>query len=164
MKFLITVITCFLLVAVSAQTPYNPDADDDSLITHTDFLEILTFYGQPFFPELNFTDSILIYDMQPEIYAHWELYPGGSGGYPVITIPATADKVVMLSTGDDNCTQGPYCNRVNLLIEDSYLYDEITIVWVSTNHYPYNLWPDQYNWQGAHFTLINTENGWLKPI
>jgi len=165
MKHLLTAIACFLALSMSAQTPYNPDFDNDSLITFNDMLSFLPLYGSEFFPESSIsTDSILIYDMQPEIDAHWESWVCCGGGYPTITIPATADKVVMVSTNQDNCTQNNYCDRVTLLIEDSYLYDEVTVIWVTTNHYPYNLWPDQYNWQGVHFTMINTESGWLKPM
>jgi len=166
MKHLLTAIACFLALSMSAQTPYNPDFDNDSLITFNDMLSFLPLYGSEFFPESSIsTDSILIYDMQPEIDAYNEMYPWGGGPNVTITIPATADKVVMIPTNQDNCTQGTnYCARINLEVEDSYLYDEVTVIWVSTEHYPYNLWPDQYNWQGFHFTMINTESGWLKPM
>ena len=33
MKHLLTAIACFLALSMSAQTPYNPDFDNDSLIT-----------------------------------------------------------------------------------------------------------------------------------
>jgi hypothetical protein len=166
MKHLLTAIACFFALSMSAQTPYNPDSDNDNSIGSEDLMGLLSLYATEFYPETNSSDSILIYDMQPEIDAHWELYPSG-GGHPTITIPATADKVVMLSTNDDNCTQGPsYCSRVNLEVEDSYLYDEVTVIWVSTNHYPYNYWPDSYTYDngGSHFKLINTGGGtWLGP-
>ena len=168
MKHLLTAIACFLALSMSAQTPYNPDFDNDSLITFNDMLSFLPLYGSEFFPESSIsTDSILIYDMQPEIDAHWESWQCCDLVYPTITIPATADKVVMLSTNYDNCTQGPsYCARVNLEVEDSYLYDEVTVIWVTTNHYPYNYWTDSYTYDngGAHFKLINTGGGtWLGP-
>ena len=167
MKHLLTAIACCLAVAGSAQTPYNPDADGNNLIGVDDLTEFLPLWGQEFYPEPCCADSILVYNMQPEIDAHWELYPAGNGGYPTITIPATADKVVMLSTNQDNCTQGTnYCARINLEVEDSYLYDEVTVIWVTTNHYPYNYWTDSYTYDdaGSHFTLINTGGGtWLGP-
>ena len=96
-----------------------------------------------FFPESSIsTDSILIYDMQPEIDAY-----NGSVGCAVevavpnvtITIPATADKVVMVSTNQDNCTQGTtdlrYASTL-LKLKTATLYDEVTVIWVTTHHYP----------------------------
>ena len=70
MKHLLTAIACFFALSMSAQTPYNPDFDNDSLITFNDMLSFLPLYGSEFFPESSIsTDSILIYDMQPEIDA-----------------------------------------------------------------------------------------------
>ena len=51
MKYLVTVIACFVLVSVSAQTPYNPDSDSDNLIGFDDLLDFLPLYGQEFYPE-----------------------------------------------------------------------------------------------------------------
>ena len=51
MKHLLTAIACFLALSMSAQTPYNPDFDNDSLITFNDMLSFLPLYGSEFFPE-----------------------------------------------------------------------------------------------------------------
>lgn len=144
--------------------PYNPDENGDGLIGVVDLQGLLANYGNDFLPDM--TDSIVIYDMQPEIDAFWDEWNGGSGQYPTITLPATADKVVVLSSNDDNCSQGPnYCARVNLQVDESFLYDEVTVVWVTTVHYPHNYFASSntFDNQGSHFTLINTENGWLGP-
>jgi len=53
MKHLLTAIACFLALSMSAQTPYNPDFDNDSLITFNDMLSFLPLYGSEFFPELS---------------------------------------------------------------------------------------------------------------
>lgn len=63
MKHLLTAIACCVTFAVGAQTgqidlPYNPDADQDSLIGTTDLLPLLALYGGEFEP-----DEILIEDV-----------------------------------------------------------------------------------------------------
>lgn len=167
MKYFLTASALLFSLVVAAQfpnLPYNPDENGDGLIGVVDLQGLLANYGTEFLPDV--TDSIVIYDMQPEIDAFWDAWNGGINQYPTITVPATADKVVLLSTNDDNCSQGSsYCARVNLQVEDSHLYDEVTIVWVTTAHYPYNYFADSntFDYQGSHFTLINTESGWLGP-
>ena len=155
MKHLLTAIACFFALSMSAQMPYNPDSDGDNFIGSEDLMGLLSEYGTDFFPESS--DSILIYDMQPEIGAYWETAPPWYF-YPIITIPATADKVVILQTNNDNCPMGApeYCNRVWLDVESSYLYDEVTVIWLSTNHYPDNYWHNSLSYDNgpSHFKLI----------
>ena len=51
MKQLLTIISCFVVLSMSAQVeafPFNPDADSDELITIEDLMTILSLFGQPF--------------------------------------------------------------------------------------------------------------------
>ena len=63
MKYLVTVLACFVLMSMGAQTPYNPDGDSDSLITYNDLLSFLPLYGQPFTPEQLLVDGESITDI-----------------------------------------------------------------------------------------------------
>ena len=48
MKHLLTAIACCLAAAGSAQTPYNPDSDDNGLIGSADLISLLALYGGNF--------------------------------------------------------------------------------------------------------------------
>ena len=63
MKYLVTVLACFVLMSMGAQTPYNPDGDSDSLITYNDLLSFLPLYGQPFTSEQLLVDGESITDI-----------------------------------------------------------------------------------------------------
>ena len=60
MKHLLTAIACFLAVAGSAQTPYNPDSDGNSYITITDLMSVLAVYGEQFTPNFLDTEEVCI--------------------------------------------------------------------------------------------------------
>ena len=63
MRLLFTALTCLLSVSLTAQVityPYNPDADNDSLIAIPDALSFLSLYGNEFIPE-----PVLIDGMEP---------------------------------------------------------------------------------------------------
>ena len=51
MKHLLTIISCFVVLSMSAQVeefPFNPDADSDEHITVEDLMTMLSLFGQPF--------------------------------------------------------------------------------------------------------------------
>lgn len=62
MKHLLTIINCFAVLVMSAQTdypfPWNPDADLDGWVSTEDLLHLLTVFGTQFEPETWETDSI----------------------------------------------------------------------------------------------------------
>jgi hypothetical protein len=70
MKYLVTVVACFVLVSVSAQTPYNPDSDSDNLIGFDDLLDFLPLYGSEFFPE---PDEPEIFSLDADILTSLDL-------------------------------------------------------------------------------------------
>ena len=56
MKHLLTIISCFVVLSMSAQSnfiefPYNPDSDNDDLIGTEDLLTLLSLYGSAFSEE-----------------------------------------------------------------------------------------------------------------
>jgi hypothetical protein len=62
MKHLLTIISCFAVLSISAQTdypfPWNPDADLDGWVSTEDLLLLLTVFGTQFEPDTWETDSI----------------------------------------------------------------------------------------------------------
>jgi hypothetical protein len=52
LKHLLTIISCFAVLSVSAQTdypfPWNPDADSDGFITVEDLMALLVLFGTEF--------------------------------------------------------------------------------------------------------------------
>lgn len=62
MKHLLTIISCFIVLSLSAQTdypfPWNPDADLDGWVSTEDLLQLLTVFGTQFEPDTWETDSI----------------------------------------------------------------------------------------------------------
>lgn len=62
MKHLLTIISCFAALSMSAQTdypfPWNPDADLDGWVSTEDLLQLLTVFGTQFEPDTWETDSI----------------------------------------------------------------------------------------------------------
>ena len=62
MKHLITIISCFVVLSMGAQTdypfPWNPDADLDGWVSTEDLLLLLTVFGTQFEPDTWETDSI----------------------------------------------------------------------------------------------------------
>ena len=164
MKHLLTAIACCLAVAGSAQLPYNPDSNGDNIIAMDDLLDFLPLFGVEFYPGSYSNDSIVVYDMQPEIDAFCGNWQDGDG-LLTITIPAV-DMVVFLPTtlpescGDlnENST-----SRILIEVEDSFAYDDVTLLWLTQEHHPFNYFspplPD-----GFHFKLINDGNGnWIGP-
>ncbi|MDA8606929.1 hypothetical protein N9L13_07880 [Flavobacteriales bacterium] len=59
MKHLLTAIACFFALSMSAQTPYNPDFDDDGFITVVDLLAMLDVFGQNFTAEVLDDDPVV---------------------------------------------------------------------------------------------------------
>jgi len=62
MKHILTIISCFAVLSMSAQTdypfPWNPDADLDGWVSTEDLLQLLTVFGTQFEPDTWETDSI----------------------------------------------------------------------------------------------------------
>ncbi|MDA0907739.1 MAG: fibrobacter succinogenes major paralogous domain-containing protein [Bacteroidetes bacterium] len=62
MKHILTIICCFAVLSMSAQTdypfPWNPDADLDGWVSTEDLLQLLTVFGTQFEPDTWETDSI----------------------------------------------------------------------------------------------------------
>ena len=62
MKHILTIISCFAVLSMSAQTdypfPWNPDADLDGWVSTEDLLLLLTVFGTQFEPDTWETDSI----------------------------------------------------------------------------------------------------------
>lgn len=62
MKQLLTIISCFVVLSMSAQTdypfPWNPDADLDGWVSVEDLLQLLTVFNSQFEPDTWETDSI----------------------------------------------------------------------------------------------------------
>jgi hypothetical protein len=57
--------------SLCAQTPYNPDVDNDSLITFNDMLSFLPLYGQPFMPDLDEAEvQYCVFDTISECYVN----------------------------------------------------------------------------------------------
>ena len=63
MRLLFTALACLINVSISAQVityPYNPDSDTDNLIAIQDLMDLLTVYGNEFFPESVTVDGVVI--------------------------------------------------------------------------------------------------------
>ena len=71
MKHLLTAIACCLAVAGSAQTPYNPDSDNDNSIGSEDLMGLLSLYATEFYPQptepqiqvIPLNDSLVVADI-----------------------------------------------------------------------------------------------------
>ncbi|MDA0907738.1 MAG: hypothetical protein O3B44_06200 [Bacteroidetes bacterium] len=89
MKHLLTIISCFVVLSMSAQfipqpNAYNPDSNNDGTVGSEDLLGLLSLYGNPF----NNDDSVEVVTLD------W----GGQEG-DTLQIPESADIVYMLSGG-----------------------------------------------------------------
>ena len=60
MKHLLTTIGCLVALTMSAQTPYNPDADGNGLIGVSDLTSLLSLYASSFSTGFIVDDAITI--------------------------------------------------------------------------------------------------------
>ena len=75
MKHLLTAIACCLVVAGSAQTPYNPEVDGNNLIGVVDLTEFLPLWGGEFYPDVN-TSEPVIFETGYLSYSHGDARGG----------------------------------------------------------------------------------------
>ena len=77
MKHLLTIISCFAVLSMSAQNnliefPYNPDSDNDDLIGTADLLDLLSLFGSEFSEEGLYLNE----DSTDSLYFTGDMYYG----------------------------------------------------------------------------------------
>ena len=133
MKHLLTAITCFLALSMSAQTPYNPDSDGDNLINITDMLDFLPLFGVEFYPEVNTSEPVIF-------------ETGFLSGTDTVFVPEEADIVFV---------QGIFgaFSHVQLPLDTTFKQISLVVEYpTSTGGYTTILghWQGSYNYEAAY--------------
>ena len=137
MKHFLITIGCFVALTMSAQTPYNPDADGNGLIGVSDLTSFLSLYGSSFSTGFIVDDAITIVG-SPEQEGASVYYEAPSNVNPLVyvldgtspSIAANADQTFQFEADPVNGT------TIHLLSKmTSAAYGNLLIQQTSTGTY-----------------------------